>query len=110
MKARHIVLIGLAVLAAACSSSTPGGDSVDFDVDDRQPGFDINYRQSHFNVDNPRSDDIDNRQPDDVNHGGLVDNGVSAVPGGRHGRQDRLLHVEGRDQRLDHGQPGNRSL
>jgi hypothetical protein len=83
-----------------------GGDSADFHVDNRQSDFHVDNRQSDFHVDNRQSDfhvdnrqsefDVDNRQSDfdfdnrqsDFhvdNHDSVVDKGVSAIPGGRHG-------------------------
>jgi len=74
-----------------------GGDSADFHVDNRQSDFHVDNRQSDFHVDNRQSEfDVDNRQSDfdfdnrqsDFhvdNHDSVVDKGVSAIPGGRHG-------------------------
>jgi len=70
MKARCIVVIGLMVFAAGCSSSKPTVTPSTFD-------FDVDNRQSDFNV--------NNRQFDGAIHDSLVGKGVSAIPGGRHG-------------------------
>jgi hypothetical protein len=58
----------------------------DFNVNNRQSDFNVNNRQSDFDVDNRQSDfDVDNRQSDVDYHDSVVDKGVSAIPGGRHG-------------------------
>ncbi|MGD0219311.1 MAG: hypothetical protein ABSC73_02430 [Acidimicrobiales bacterium] len=46
----------------------------------------VGFAYVDFKVNNCQSDfDIDDRQSDDISHDGVVDKGVSAVPGTCHG-------------------------